>query len=41
MKKCSWCGKRTTDDKGKRDGMCARCWKLYNNIGKNIGKYAQ
>jgi DNA-directed RNA polymerase subunit RPC12/RpoP len=40
MSKCSWCGKRTTKDKDKRDGMCASCWKNYKRIGKNLDKYA-
>ena len=42
MCKCSWCGKKTSaDSKKKRDGMCAKCWKDYKNIGKNLDKYAQ
>ena len=40
MKKCSWCGKRTTNDSQKREGMCVKCYTLYKKIGKNLDKYA-
>ena len=41
MKKCSWCGKNTTNDSDKkRESMCAKCYKLYKKIGKNLNKYA-